>query len=289
MIKNILKNKTFAQFSLVFTTAIWGITFIMVKEALNDAPPFAFSTLRFSIALFCTLIPIIYQFKKFLKQEIYGGILCGILLHAGYAFQNYGLQLTSASKSAFITGTSILIVPFILWIFNNKKITLKTWLSIFIAITGLFLLINPSGNNINIGDVITIGCSISFAGHIIVQDLYTKSRLSILRLFFIQLATVTILSFLSYIAIDSQPIIWSERLIIAIIITGILATFIAIGIMLWAQKLLSPTKTAIIFALEPVFAALYAWYAVNEILPFLSCIGGLLIIYGVISVSINNK
>ena len=83
----------------------------MVKEALNDAPPFAFSTLRFSIALLCTLIPIIYQFKKFSKQEVYGGILCGILLHAGYAFQNYGLQLTSASKSAFITGTSILIVP----------------------------------------------------------------------------------------------------------------------------------------------------------------------------------
>ena len=184
MIKNIFKNKTFAQFSLVFTTAIWGITFIMVKEALNDAPLFAFSTLRFSIALFCTLIPIIYQFKKFSKQEIYGGILCGILLHAGYAFQNYGLQLTSASKSAFITGTSILIVPFILWIFNNKKITLKNMAIYFYSNNRAFLLINPTGNNINIGDVITIGCSISFAGHIIVQDLYTKSHLSILRLFF---------------------------------------------------------------------------------------------------------
>ena len=282
MLSKISENKTIAQICLVITTAIWGITFIMVKEALNDAPPYAFATWRFLIAAICNFFFIFLQFKSFTKMEIVGGIFCGILLHAGYAFQNYGLQLTSASKSAFITGTSILIVPFILWIFQNKKVQLRTWLAVIIALIGLFLLINPTDTEVNLGDIITIGCSVAFAGHIVEQDKYMKKNASILRFFFIQLLTVTILSYSSFLIIDTQPIIWSERLITALLITGILATFIAIGIMVWAQKLLSPTQTAVIFALEPVFAAVYAWYAANEILSTISWIGGILIIFGVV-------
>ena len=289
MLSKISENKLIAQICLVITTAIWGITFIMVKEALNDAPPYAFATWRFLIAGLCNLLFIAHQFKSFTKIEIIGGFFCGILLHAGYAFQNYGLQLTSASKSAFITGTSILIVPFILWFFQKKSISIKTWLAVLIALIGLFLLINPTGDNFNLGDIITIGCSVAFAGHIVVQDKYIKKRVTILRFFFIQLMTVTVLSYLSYLAIDTQPIIWSERLITALLITGILATFIAIGIMVWAQRLLSPTQTAVIFALEPVFAAFYAWYAAGEILSTLSWLGGILIIFGVIWAETNEE
>ncbi|MBC8197921.1 MAG: DMT family transporter [Candidatus Marinimicrobia bacterium] len=276
------ENKTFAQISLVIITAIWGITFIMVKEALNDAPPYAFAGWRFLIASFCNLLFIITQLNKFTKLEVIGGMFCGILLHFGYAFQNYGLQLTTASKSAFITGTSILIVPFILWVYLKKTISLKTWLAIMIALVGLFLLINPSEGNLNFGDIITIGCSVSFAGHIIVQDKYIKQNISIFRFFFIQLVTVTILSFLSYAIIDSPSIIWSSRLINALLITGVFATFIAIGVMVWAQRILTPTQTALIFILEPVFAALYSWYAVGEILTITGMLGGFLIIVGVI-------
>jgi len=289
VLSKISENKLIAQICLVITTAIWGITFIMVKEALNDAPPYAFATWRFLIAGLCNLLFITHQFKSFTKIEIIGGFFCGILLHAGYAFQNYGLQLTSASKSAFITGISILIVPFILWFFQKKSISIKTWLAVLIALIGLFLLINPTGDNFNLGDIITIGCSVAFAGHIVVQDKYIKKRVTILRFFFIQLMTVTVLSYLSYLTIDTQPIIWSERLITALLITGILATFIAIGIMVWAQRLLSPTQTAVIFALEPVFAAFYAWYAAGEILSTLSWLGGILIIFGVIWAETNEE
>lgn len=289
MLSKISENKLITQICLVITTAIWGITFIMVKEALNDAPPYAFASWRFLIAGLCNLLFIAHQFKSFTKIEIIGGLFCGILLHAGYAFQNYGLQLTSASKSAFITGTSILIVPFILWCFQKKSISIKTWLAVLIALIGLFLLINPTGDNFNLGDIITIGCSVAFAGHIVVQDKYIKKRVTILRFFFVQLMTVTVLSYLSYLAIDTQPIIWSERLITALLITGILATFIAIGIMVWAQRLLSPTQTAVIFALEPVFAAFYAWYAAGEILSTLSWLGGILIIFGVIWAETNEE
>ena len=109
MIKQISENKTIAQICLVITTAIWGITFIIVKEALHDAPPYAFATGRFFIAAICNLFFIAHQCKSFTKLEILGGFLCGILLHFGYTFQYYGLLLTSASKSAFITGQSIMV------------------------------------------------------------------------------------------------------------------------------------------------------------------------------------
>ena len=283
MIKQISENKRIAQICLVITTAIWGITFITVKEALHDAPPFAFTTGRFLIAATCNLFFIVHQFKFFTKLEILGGFLCGILLHTGYTFQNYGLLLTSASKSAFITGTSILLVPFILWFYLKKSIRLKTWLSVAVAMIGLFLLINPKGGEINMGDIITIGCSVAFAGHIVAQDNYMKKNANIFRIFFIQLLTVTILSFISHLLIDTQPIIWSDRLVEALLMTGFFATFIAIGMMVWAQKLLTPTQTAVIFALEPVFAATYAWYIAGELLPISGWIGGILIIGGVIN------
>ena len=282
MYMQISDNKLIAKICLIITTALWGITFITVKEALNDAPPYAFSSLRFLIAAICNFFIIVNQFKLFKKIEIFGGIFCGILLHAVYTFQNYGLQLTSASNSAFITGISILIVPFILWFYFKKLIKTRTWISVLIAIIGLFLLINPKSGEINLGDIITFGCSVAFAAHIVAQDRYMKNDLNMMRFFFIQLLTVTLFSFFSHLIIDIKPIIWSERLISALLITGIFATFIAIGMMVWAQKLLTPTQTAVIFAMEPVFAATYAWYAVGELLTLTSWIGGILIICAVI-------
>ena len=103
-----------------------------------------------------------------------------------------------------------------------------------------------------------------------------------ISLYIESLLTVTILSFISHLIVDTQPIVWSERLIEALLITGIFATFIAIGMMVWAQKLLTPTKIAVIFALEPVFASTYAWYVAGELLSISGWIGGILIIGGVI-------
>ena len=278
-----MNKKITAQIGLLFVTIIWGITFVLVKAALNDAQPFSFAALRFGLATLITLLIVNKNIITITKNEIIGGILCGFLLFLGYAFQNFGLMNTTATKSAFITSVSVLIVPLLMFAMNIQKVKLRIWHAVVLATLGLYLLILPGGG-INIGDVITFGCAVSFALHIIAQDNYLKKGIRLLPFFCIQLASVTLISFIHAQVFEPEAIIWSTRLINAIIITSIFATLIAFLIMIWAQKILNPSETAIIFAMEPVAAALFAMVFAGEILGLLGWIGGglvcLAVVYG---------
>ena len=278
-----MNKKITAQIGLLFVTIIWGITFVIVKAALNDAPPFSFAALRFGLATLITLLIVNKNIITITKNEIIGGILCGFFLFLGYAFQNFGLMNTTATKSAFITSVSVLIVPFILVAMDIQKVKLRIWLAVVLATFGLYLLILPGGG-INIGDVITFGCAVSFALHIIAQDNYLKKEIRLLPFICIQLAFVTLISFIHAQVFEPEAIIWSTRLTYAIIITGIFATLIALLIMVWAQKILNPSETALIFAMEPVAATLFAMVFAGEILGLLGWIGGgfvcLAVVYG---------
>jgi len=278
-----MDKKITAQIGLLFVTIIWGLTFVLVKGALNDAPPFSFAALRFGLATLITFLIVNKNIITITKNEIIGGILCGFFLFLGYAFQNFGLMNTTATKSAFITSISVLIVPFILVAMDIQKVKLQIWLAVVLATFGLYLLILPGGG-INIGDVITFGCAVSFALHIIAQDNYLKKEIRLLPFICIQLAFVTLISFIHAQVFEPEAIIWSTRLTYAIIITGIFATLIALLIMVWAQKILNPSETALIFAMEPVAAALFAMVFAGEILGLLGWIGGgfvcLAVVYG---------
>ena len=115
----------------------------MVKDALNDAGPFAFGTLRFTIAGILTLVIVNKSIFTLTKTEIIGGLICGFCLFCGYAFQNFGLMQTSASKSAFITSVSVLMVPIILYLFNIQKIKMKVWFAVVLATIGLYFYSTP--------------------------------------------------------------------------------------------------------------------------------------------------
>ena len=278
-----MNKKITAQIGLLVVAIIWGLTFVLVKSALNDAPPFSFAALRFGLATLITILIVNKNIITLTKNEIIGGILCGFFLFLGYAFQNFGLMNTTATKSAFITSISVLIVPLLLFTMNIQKVSLKIWVAVLLATLGLYLLILPGGG-INIGDVITFGCAVSFALHIIAQDNYLKKEIRLLPFFCIQLAFVTLISFIHAQLFEPETIIWSTRLINAIIITGIFATLIAFFTMIWAQKILNPSETAIIFAMEPVAAAFFAMVFAGEILGLLGWIGGglvcLAVVYG---------
>ena len=276
-----MNKKLAAQIGLLFVSIIWGLTFILVKGALNDAQPFSFATLRFGLATILTLLIINKNIFSLTRQELIGGIVCWFLLFLGYAFQNFGLMNTTATKSAFITSISVLIVPILLLLLNIQKVTIRIWIAVLLATIGLYLLILPGGS-INIGDMITLGCAMSFALHIITQNNYIKKNIQILPFFCIQLASVTLISLIHAQVFESDAIIWSQRLFLAIIITGVIATFIAFLIMIWAQKILTPSETAIIFSLEPVAAALFATVMAGEILGFWGWIGGGLICLAVV-------
>ena len=276
-----INQKRLAQILLIFITIIWGATFIMVKDALNDAGPFAFGTIRFSLAGILTILILNKNILNLSKIELQAGLIAGFFLFGGYAFQNFGLLHTSASKSAFITSVSVLLVPVILYIFKIQKIKPKIWIAVLLATLGLYILLNPVGGDMNIGDILTFGCALCFAIHIIFQDYYIKKNVRVLHFFLIQTCTVSILSCINSILFEPVFAIWSPRLINAILITGIAGTFIAILVMIWAQKILNPSQTAIIFTLEPVFAALFAFIFAGEILGIGGYIGGTLIVLAV--------
>ena len=283
------KQKILAQLSMVVTTMIWGITFVMVKDALNDAPPYMFAALRFGIAFILGLVYVNKGIKNITDVEMLGGLFCGFCLFVGYAFQNFGLMETTPSRSAFITSVSVILVPLILVLFRMKRVNTRIWIAVVLAIVGLYILLNPTGGGVNIGDILTFGCAVSFAAHVIMQDKYLSKGASISKLFLIQIMFVTIFSCTSVFIFEDMIINISERLIIALLVTGILATFVAIMFMVWAQTILGPNQTAILLSLEPVFAALFSTFFAGEILGIYGWIGGMIVVLGVISSEISFK
>ena len=174
------------------------------------------------------------------------------------------------------------MVPIMLVITGIQKVSFRIWTAILLATIGLYLLLDPTGSGITLGDIFTFGCAICFAIHIILQDYYAKKGIHVTRFFLIQVTSVTTLSFICSFLFDNQSPSWSPELINALLMTGIIATTIAILIMVWAQQILSPSQTALIFSLEPVFAAVFSWILIGELLGFWGWVGGFLVVSAVV-------
>ena len=283
---------------LVFTTFIWGVTFELVEEALKSIPPALFSTIRFLIAAFCILLLITFKYKKLniTKDEFIAGLVCAFFLSLGYFFQSYGLWdntlyiKSDPNKSAFITGTSVLMVPIIMLVMGRKNQSIHLWISIFIVLLGLSILLNPNVAKFTTGDLLTFGCSLSFATHIIYQGKYLIKKIdNIYNFFFVQMI-ITALLFTVITFFEKQFLYqflvitpeWNETVLSGVLITGVLATFVAIFIMVWAQKIVSPVQTAMLFTLEPVFAGVFNHFFTEHRLSSLGIFAGLIIISGII-------
>ena len=298
------QNRFVAQVGLVLTTLAWGATFVLVKDSLEYAKPFTFIFFRFIIATIA-ILPFIFLnkkrnfFNRINNSEIGFGLICGLLLFIGYAFQNFGLEITIPSKSAFITSISVLIVPIILVFYKNEITTPRLWISILIVIFGLYLLIDP-GSGVeqsndkygkdaflpNLGDVLTFGCAIFFAMHIIAQSDAVKNKINLIRFFIIQCLSVSLFAGLCALIINEPAIPWEHPqiniLYWSLIINGMIATTFAIFVMIWAQKILSAGETAVIFSLEPIFAALFSIFMGVESFGVLQWTGGIIVVLSVI-------
>ena len=279
---------------LVFTTFIWGVTFELVEESLKSIPPSIFSTIRFFIAAICTLILILFKYRavKIEKDEFKAGIICAIFLSLGYFFQSFGLWenifylKSDPNKSAFITGTSVLMVPIIIFLMGKGKPAIHLWFSIVLVLAGLGILLNPKVENFTVGDFLTFGCAISFAIHIIFQGQYLISKVkNIYNFFFVQMLSTALIFSIGAIfefQISLSVLEWNYTVWSGLWITGILATFVAILIMVWAQKIVSPIQTAMIFTLEPVFAGIYNHFFTEHVLSNWGIFAGIIIVLGII-------
>ncbi|WP_263375054.1 DMT family transporter [Granulicella aggregans] len=287
-----LTPSTVAHLLLLATVAVWGATFVLVKDALTDSTPLLFNLLRMTLA-FVVLAAVNHRhLRKLSRRSVVSGLVVGILLAAGYQFQTSGLARTTPAKSAFITGLVVVFVPLFTAIpaLRPAGSHAPRWtaaIGAVLAFSGLLLLTTPPGTewrhlfaSIGLGDLLTLACAIAFAGHLI-SLAHTSPGLSLQQLSTLQIGFAALIMLVT-LPLGEQPhATFTPRLILALGVTSIIATAAAFTIQSWAQKHLPPTHTAVILSLEPVFAWLTSLLFFKEHLGTRALTGAALIAAGI--------
>jgi drug/metabolite transporter (DMT)-like permease len=277
-----------ADLALGGIALIWGATFVLVKQALQDVSTLLFLALRFSLAASALALVLRGRYTGFAsgRQTLKGGVLAGICLFSGYLFQTFGLRYTTASKSAFITGLSIVMVPLLGSAVYKNVPHASEWLGVVIATFGMALLTLQGGRlGISFGDLLTLFCAVGFAAHILIVGHYSR-RVGFEGLSLVQISTAALIALGTFWWVEPPRIQWTPGLLVALGVTGLLATALAFTVQAWAQRHTSATHTALIFALEPVFAWLTSFLVVGEILSTRAALGAVLILCGIILVEL---
>ncbi len=277
-----------ADIALTLCTLLWGATFVVVKEALADASVLAFMAVRFVLA--ALLMAAIYRrtLRQLTRTEVWAGAQIGFFMFTGYAFQTRGLIQTTPSKAGFITGFSVVLVPVLMAVFWGRRINRWVWGGALAALVGLYYLtVPPAGfTELNAGDLLVFVCAALFALHIIFVGRYSPHH-SVGALSFLQVATtaaltVVALSVFSLAGWETPRLRLTGELVFAVLTTAVLATAVAFSVQVWAQQSTTPTHTAILFSLEPVFAALTSYVVLGERLGARGLVGAGLILVGIL-------
>jgi len=277
-----------ADLALSLCTLIWGATFVLVKDALADISVVVYIAVRF--ALSAALMAIIFwrSVRRLNMKTVRAGAQIGICMFAGYMFQTAGLKYTTPAKAAFITGMCVVIVPLLLAAFGRRRITAWIWAGAAAALAGLyFLTVPPAGlGGLNRGDAIVFGCAVMFALHIIFIGRYVGDH-SVGALAFLQVATTAVLStfvlpLAAFAGWEKPRVVWNTTVIVAVLVTSIGSTVIGFSLQTWAQQHTSPSHTAILVSLEPVFAAITSWLLATEQFGARTLAGAALILAGIL-------
>lgn len=278
---------------MTFVVAVWGATFVLIKSALADASPAIFNLIRMALASLVLAAAYGRTLRGIRPWEIAAGTIVGFFLAAGYQFQTIGLLYTSPSRSAFITGLVVVLVPLFSMVsaLRPPRSSAPRWnafLGAAFAFAGIILLTTPASAAsflpdfaaINHGDLITFGCSVAFALHCIALG-HASPRIDFRPLAVLQVGFCTAFMALSLPLAEHNRLNLTPRLIFALLIAAVLATAAAFSIQSWAQSILPPAHTALLLTLEPVFAWLTSFLILNERLTARPATGALLILAGI--------
>ena len=270
---------------------IWGATFVVVKRALLEISTMYFLAVRFGLASVCMLLMFATAFRRMQARWIWrglaGGAIAGIFLWLGYILQTFGLKYTSAGNSGFLTGMYIVLVPLISAAIYRRWPERAELAGISVATAGMALLTIPALDRqfrINRGDLLTIGCAVAFAFHLLVLGYFSQRE----RFEAVALGQIVCAAVLSTCSLGIEPpnAVWSNAVVFAIGLTAIFATAVAFALQTWGQQHTTATRTALIFALEPVFALATAVVAGGERLTASRLSGAALILTGILAVEL---
>jgi drug/metabolite transporter (DMT)-like permease len=282
-----LSKRLLADLALAFCALIWGVTFVVIKDALADISVIAYLAVRFGLA--AVVMAAIYwrALRGLNSRTIWAGAQIGFFMFGGYIFQIAGLKFTTPSKAAFITGTCVIFVPILLAMFARCRIAGWIWSGAAAVLAGLYFLTVPleGFGALNRGDPIVFGCAIMFALHMIFIARHVPHH-SVAALSFLQVATTALFSaallpLAAALGWERPRVAWTGPVIFAILLTAIGATVICFSLQTWAQQYAAPSHAAILVSLEPVFAAITSFALGREHLTARILAGAALIFAGI--------
>lgn len=276
-----------AEILLLIITVIWGVTFSFTKIGLIYSTPILYLTLRFAIAVIFVYLVWYYKINRISKRTFLFGTVLGIFYAGGFFFQTIGLQYTTVTKSAFITGLSVVLTPFVYKMIEAKKITFWQKIGIITATIGLIKFTNPSFEYLNLGDLLTFISTFFWAFYLVFMNKYTAGTSSFdytIQLVFIQFVIVLLFGILGSLIFEVKAwfLKFESNLIFSLLYNGIIASILLTTIHTSVQKHTTPVKAALIFSLEPVFAGIFAYLIFSEILNTSELVGAIILSFGII-------
>ena len=273
-------------------TAVWGATFTLVQDAIEQLPPLTFNAVRFTIATLVLGAIALPRLRRLSRGGWVHGTILGVALFAGYAFQTVGLQYTLATNAAFVTGMFVVFTPILAAVVLRRPPGMGAVAGVALATAGLTLLSLFGPPDVakagawfvpRIGDVIILGCAVAFAAQIIGLGAWASLH-DALALTVVQLAVTAVLSaaFSAAIEVGRRPMGWDQSVVVALLITALLASAVGFWVQTAAQRTIPPTRTAIILTMEPVWAGVVGLVFLHERLTPLGWFGCALILAGML-------
>lgn len=281
-----MKKSVYADMSLLVVAVIWGSGFIVTKNALDALTPHYLNGIRFVLSF--TIMSIVFhkKIKTITKDDLINGIIVGLFLYGAFATQTIGMQYTTVSKSAFLTGTNVVMVPFIAWAISKKFPGMKSLLGVTLTIIGIGLLtLDGKEVSISIGDTLTLICAFLFAAHICSIEYYSQ-KTDPYKLAIIQIGTVGIISIIIGVLTEPVPTM-NIGAMKCVIYLAVVSTTIAFLVQNVAQKYTTSTHTAIILVLEAVFGTIFSVIFLDELLSKSMIVGFVIIFIAILITEVN--
>jgi drug/metabolite transporter (DMT)-like permease len=268
-----------ALLALIAVTAVWGVTFVQVKDAVALYPLFAFLAVRFAIASVTLAGPAAARLRRLDRRGAAAGFVLGLLLAAGYALQTAGLARTTVSSTGFITGMYVVLTPLIALALFRQRIGLATWSGVALATFGLALLAGIHAGSVT-GDLLVLAAAAVYSLQIVLMELYAP-RYDAFALTFVEMLTAFVAFTIVAAALGDLEVPHGATVWGALLVTGIFASALGFLVQTWAQRRASATQTALAFSMEPVWTGIFGFALAGDRLGVLGWTGCAVILAGI--------
>lgn len=279
-------KKKYPEILLFIAAIIWGGGFSTTKTAIQAGiSPYWLMTMRFLLA---TILLLIFFYKNIytnFRSHYKHGVILGLFLFLGFAFQTYGIKYTTPSNNAFLTSTGVIMVPFVSWATTKKLPDKLTFIGAALTMIGIGFLTLDESLTANIGDILSIACAFFFALHLNFIGIFSKdkdNKIDSLTIVFIQMLVVSVLSYIFAVSYETYNVNFDLKSVGAVLYLGIFSTLIGFFIQNYAQKYVSETKAAIILSTEAVFGLIFSVIIINEVLTLRMLTGAFIIFIAII-------